>query len=90
MEGARLPSVSEVELVVSVEGPPEIEYPIVHPVGGVTAFQLRFTLESVMPESANPVGVLGFVVHELADVVTLMGELAADVPAESVASTLKL
>jgi hypothetical protein len=62
----------------------------VHPLGGVTAFQLRFVLESVVPEAANPVGTLGFVVHELARVVTLTVELAAEVPAESVASTEKL
>jgi hypothetical protein len=43
-----------------------------------------------MPESANPVGVLGLVVHVLAEVVTLTAELAAEVPAESVASTEKL
>jgi hypothetical protein len=43
-----------------------------------------------MLESANPVGVLGLVVHVLAEVVTLMAELAAEVPNESVASTEKL
>ena len=58
--------------------------------GGVTAFQLRFAVVSVMLEAANPVGVLGLVVHELAKVVTLTAELAAEVPAASVASTLKL
>jgi hypothetical protein len=63
---------------------------MLHPIGGVTAFQLRFVLESVVPEAANPVGVLGLVVHELAKVVTLTAELAAEVPAESVASTVKL
>ena len=47
-------------------------------------------MESVVPEAANPVGVLGLVVHELAKVVTFTAELAADVPAESVASTAKL
>jgi hypothetical protein len=47
-------------------------------------------LESVVPDAANPVGVLGLVVHVLAEVVTLIAELAAEVPAESVASTLKL
>jgi hypothetical protein len=62
----------------------------VHPDGGLTEFQLRFVLESVVPEAASPVGALGFVVHVLAEVVTLSAELAADVPAESVASTLKL
>jgi hypothetical protein len=47
-------------------------------------------LASVVPEAANPVGALGLVVHELAEVVTLSAELAADVPAPSVASTVKL
>jgi hypothetical protein len=59
-------------------------------VGGVTAFQLRFVVESVVPDAANPVGALGLVVHELAKVVTLTAELADDVPAESDASTEKL
>jgi hypothetical protein len=63
---------------------------MLHPLGGVTAFQFRFVLASVVPEAANPVGVLGLVVHELAKVVTLTAELAAEVPAESVASTEKL
>jgi hypothetical protein len=63
---------------------------MLHPVGGVTAFQLRFVLESVVPEAANPVGAAGLVVHELAEVVTLTAELAADVPTASVASTVKL
>jgi hypothetical protein len=58
--------------------------------GGVTAFQLRLLVVSVVPEAANPVGALGLVVHELAEVVTLIAELAAEVPAESVASTEKL
>jgi hypothetical protein len=61
---------------------------IVQPLGGVTAFQLRFVLESVVPEAANPVGVLGLVVQELARVVTFTVELAAEVPAASVASTV--
>jgi hypothetical protein len=56
----------------------------------VTAVQLRFVLESVVPEAANPVGALGTVVQELASVVTLTAELAADVPAASVACTVKL
>jgi hypothetical protein len=47
-------------------------------------------LESVVPEAANPVGAAGLVVHELAEVVTLTAELAADVPTASVASTVKL
>jgi hypothetical protein len=63
---------------------------MLHPVGGVTAFQLRLLVVSVVPEAANPVGALGLVVHELAEVVTLIAELAAEVPAESVASTEKL
>jgi hypothetical protein len=58
--------------------------------GGLTAFQLRFVVESVVPEAVNPVGALGLVVHELACVVTLIAELAAEVPAASVASTEKL
>ena len=61
---------------------------IVQPLGGVTAFQLRFVLESVVPEAANHVGVLGLVVQELARVVTFTVELAAEVPAASVASTV--
>jgi hypothetical protein len=56
----------------------------------VTAFQLRLLVVSVVPEAVNPVGALGLVVHELAEVVTLIAELAAEVPAESVASTEKL
>jgi hypothetical protein len=63
---------------------------MLHPLGGVTAFQLRLVLESVVPEAANPAGVAGLVVHELAKVVTWTAELAAEVPAESVASTVKL
>jgi len=59
-------------------------------VGGLTAFQLRFVVESVVPEAANPVGALGLVVQVLAEVVTLTAALAAEVPAESVASTAKL
>jgi len=43
-----------------------------------------------VPEAANPVGVLGLVVHELARVVTFTAELAAEVPTASVASTVKL
>jgi hypothetical protein len=31
--------------------------------GGVTAFQLRFVLELVVPDAANPVGALGVVVQ---------------------------
>jgi hypothetical protein len=63
---------------------------MVQPFGGVTAFQLKFVLESVVPEAVNPVGTLGLVVHELASVVTFTAELAAEVPNESVASTVKL
>ena len=47
-------------------------------------------VEAVVPEAANPVGALGAALHELANVVTLIGELAADDPAASVASTEKL
>jgi hypothetical protein len=54
------------------------------------AVQLRFVLESVVPDAANPVGALGAVVQELARVFTLTAALAADVPAASVASTAKL
>jgi len=32
-------------------------------VGGVTAFQLRFVLELVVPDAAKPVGALGVVVQ---------------------------
>jgi hypothetical protein len=59
-------------------------------VGGVTAVQLKVVVEAVVPEAANPVGALGAALHELANVVTLIGELAADDPAASVASTEKL
>jgi hypothetical protein len=59
-------------------------------VGGLTAFQLRFEVVSVVPEAVNPVGVVGLVVHELACVVTLIAELAAEVPTASAASTEKL
>jgi hypothetical protein len=48
---------------------------MLHPLGGLTVFQLRFALESVMPEAANPVGALGLVVQELACVVTLTAAL---------------
>jgi hypothetical protein len=56
----------------------------------VSAVQLRFVPELVVPEAANPVGALGLVVHEFASVVTFTAELAADVPLASVASTVKL
>jgi hypothetical protein len=46
--------------------------------------------ELVVPEEVNPVGALGFAVHELARVVTFTAELAADEPSLSVASTVKL
>ena len=61
-----------------------------HPVGAVTAVQVKFVVESVVPEAANPVGTLGTVVQELASVVTLTAELAAELPAASVAFTVKL
>jgi hypothetical protein len=62
----------------------------VQPVGGVTAVQLKLVVVAVVPEAVNPVGALGTVAQELAEVVTFTAELAADVPAASVASTVKL
>jgi hypothetical protein len=62
----------------------------VQPEGAETAVQARFTVEPVAPEAVNPVGALGAVAQELGDVFTLRGVLAADVPAASVASTVKL
>ena len=59
-------------------------------VGGVTALQLRFVPELVVPDAANPVGALGVVVQLFADVVTFTAELGPDVPLLSVASTVKL
>ena len=59
-------------------------------VGGVSAVQLRFVLELVVPDAANPVGALGVVVQLLANVVTFTAELGPDVPLLSVASTVKL
>jgi hypothetical protein len=58
--------------------------------GGVTAVQLRFVPELVVPDAANPVGALGLVVQLFASVVTFTAELAADVPAASVALIVKL
>ena len=58
--------------------------------GGVTAVQLRFVPELVVPDAANPVGALGVVVHEFASVVTFTAELGPEVPLASVASTVKL
>ena len=58
--------------------------------GGVTAVQLRFVPELVVPDAANPVGALGVVVQLLANVVTFTAELGPDVPLLSVASTVKL
>ena len=58
--------------------------------GGVTALQFKFVPELVVPDAANPVGALGLVVQELESVVTFTGELAADVPAASVAFTVKV
>jgi hypothetical protein len=63
---------------------------MVQPEGAETDVQLRFAVELVTPDAANPVGALGAVVQELGEVFTLRGELAADVPATSVASTVKL
>jgi hypothetical protein len=62
----------------------------VQPEGADTTVQLRFAVESVVPEAVSPVGALGLVVQELVEVFTLRAELAADVPAASVASTVKL
>jgi hypothetical protein len=58
--------------------------------GAVSAVQLRFVPELVVPDAANPVGALGVVVHEFASVVTLTAELGPEVPLPSVASTVKL
>ena len=58
--------------------------------GGVTAVQLKLVVVAVVPEAVNPVGALGAVAQELAEVVTFTAELEADVPAASVASTAKL
>jgi hypothetical protein len=58
--------------------------------GAVSAVQLRFVPELVVPLAANPVGTLGLVVHEFASVVTFTAALAPDVPLASVASTVKL
>jgi hypothetical protein len=58
--------------------------------GAVSAVQLRFVPELVVPDAANPVGALGLVVQLFARVVTFTAELADDVPSASVASTAKL
>jgi hypothetical protein len=58
--------------------------------GGVTAVQLRFVPELVVPEAASPVGALGTVVQLFANVVTFAAELGPEVPFASVASTVKL
>ena len=63
---------------------------MVQPLGGVSAVQLRFVPELVVPDAANPVGALGLVVHEFASVVTFTAELGPDVPLLSVAYTVKL
>jgi hypothetical protein len=63
---------------------------MVQPLGGVSAVQLRFVPELVVPDAANPVGALGLVVHEFASVVTFTAEPGPDVPLLSVASTVKL
>jgi hypothetical protein len=63
---------------------------MVQPEGAETAVQLRFAVESVAPEAVNPVGALGAAVQELGEVFTFRAELAVDVPAASVASTVKL
>ena len=57
----------------------------------MTAVQFKVVPELVVPDAANPVGALGLVVHELAaSVFTLTAALGPDVPAASVASTVKL
>jgi hypothetical protein len=58
--------------------------------GGVSAVQVRLVLVLVVPEAASPAGALGTAEQLAADVVTLRGELAAEVPSASVASTVKL
>ena len=58
--------------------------------GGVTALQLKFVPELVVPEEVNPVGALGEAVQEFARVVTFTTELGPEVPLASVASTVKL
>jgi hypothetical protein len=63
---------------------------MVQPEGGVSAVQLKFVPELVVPEAVNPVGALGLVVHEFASVVTFTAELGPEVPLASVASTVKL
>jgi hypothetical protein len=63
---------------------------MVQPVGGVSAVQLRFVPELVVPDAANPVGALGLVVQLFASVVTFTAELGPEVPLLSVASTVKL
>jgi hypothetical protein len=62
----------------------------VQPEGAATAVQLRFAVELVTPDTVNPVGALGALVQELGEVLTLSAGLAADVPAASAASTVKL
>jgi hypothetical protein len=56
----------------------------------VSAVQLKFVPELVVPDAANPVGALGLVVQLFASVVTFTAELGPDVPLLSVASTVKL
>lgn len=58
--------------------------------GGVTALQLRFVPELVVPDEVSPVGALETVVQLLARVVTFTAELWPEVPLLSVASTVKL
>ena len=58
--------------------------------GGVSAVQLRFVPELVVPLAAKPVGAPGVVVQLFANVVTFVAELGPDVPVLSVASTVKL
>jgi hypothetical protein len=63
---------------------------MVQPEGGVSAVQLKFVPELVVPEATNPVGAFGLVVQEFASVVTFTAELGPEVPFASVASTVKL
>jgi hypothetical protein len=56
----------------------------------VSAVQLSVVPVLVVPEAAKPVGAPGTVAQVAAGVVTFRAELAAEVPAASVASTVKL
>jgi hypothetical protein len=56
----------------------------------VAADQLNVVAELAVPEAVRPVGAAGLVVHPLDDVVALTAELGEELPAESVAATVKL